>query len=980
MEYEWNYGDGHTENGSNLNIVTHNYSNVGSYDVTLTIILNDNSHWSCSYGITIMNPIRATITQNYTSGRSGITSFIFDGSQSVDVIPNSTLIYSWDLGDGTSATGAIIQGHIYQSEGSYRVTLTVSDSLGSGLSDAAQIVIYVGEDNTWIPLSGIYDCNTHLTTVFTGYIVSGTATISEGYTLTIDPGVIVKFMSNASINIDGTLIAQGTAASSIIFTSLKDDTAGGDTNQDGNTTPAAGDWGGINFGSTSSNDILDHVLVRYAINTVGITIVNPNQGSKGQTLNVTITGTSFIGATAVSFGDGIITNNFSVDGATQITANISIDAMTYLGARDVCIITPGGTGNLPNGFTVSQISKLCVSSYLSPVIAGVAVDFTVTAQDASGNTITNYVGTIHFTSSDPQAALPANYTFISGDNGTHTFNATLKTAGSQFITAIDVVTNTITGTQNSISVNPAFASQIRVETTTNGSGNIVSAQSVTVGSSITVYSVTRDQYGNFIANAVGTWSLANKTGTVADSDLVPAGDNKSAVFTGHSTGTTAIQILSTGLISTDSGLLTVLSTQVITPSNDATLSSLTISSGTLSPAFTSGTHDYTDNVADTVTSVTVTPTVAESHATVTVNGNAVTSSSASPSINLSAGSNIITIVVTAQDGSTRVIYTVTVIVTTTTTIHSGGASVVQSGAGVSTTISGSSAADGTNVTVASVDYGNNQPTGTGNVQLNGTEYYDVNVSSSTSLGAGAMARVSITSPSVTATSTMQYWYSGVWNTAGNISVNVGLISGDIPVAALGGTPVVIGTSSTGLPSTHVWHLDSTGHPVMEKTGTQSGSVDIAAGSSAIWLSDQAAAADVTFASGIWTIKLATTSDWSSTCSAQIGYFNTAGNGAFTAFNATAVSGTYSGGIITITITTGGDVSKNDYLALKIINGSGSSHSITTDGSSSLTAPSGSPNFPTPETPTVVLLGIGLVCLSGFLFVRRKKAIRGNIGQ
>ena len=72
---------------------------------------------------------------------------------------------------------------------------------------------------------------------------------------------------------------------------------------------------------------------------------------------------------------------------------------------------------------------------------------TVTARDAFGNIATGYTGTVHFTSSDGQAALPADYTFTAADAGVHTFTATLKTAGSQTITATDTVTATITGTQ-----------------------------------------------------------------------------------------------------------------------------------------------------------------------------------------------------------------------------------------------------------------------------------------------------------------------------------------------------------------------------------------------------------------------------------------------------------------------------------------------------------------------------------------------------
>ena len=65
---------------------------------------------------------------------------------------------------------------------------------------------------------------------------------------------------------------------------------------------------------------------------------------------------------------------------------------------------------------------------------GTAFTVTVTAVDSSGNTVTGYTGKVHFTSTDAAAVLPADYTFVAADNGVHTFNVTLKTAGSQTIT------------------------------------------------------------------------------------------------------------------------------------------------------------------------------------------------------------------------------------------------------------------------------------------------------------------------------------------------------------------------------------------------------------------------------------------------------------------------------------------------------------------------------------------------------------------
>src|SRR5450631_2435288 len=76
---------------------------------------------------------------------------------------------------------------------------------------------------------------------------------------------------------------------------------------------------------------------------------------------------------------------------------------------------------------------------------GSAFNFTVTALDAGNAVAAGYVGTVHFSSSDPGATLPADYTFVAGDNGVHSFSATLANAGAQTITATDTVNSSIIG-------------------------------------------------------------------------------------------------------------------------------------------------------------------------------------------------------------------------------------------------------------------------------------------------------------------------------------------------------------------------------------------------------------------------------------------------------------------------------------------------------------------------------------------------------
>lgn len=91
----------------------------------------------------------------------------------------------------------------------------------------------------------------------------------------------------------------------------------------------------------------------------------------------------------------------------------------------------------------------------------------------------------------------------------------------------------------------------------------------------------------------------------------------------------------------------------------AALSHLTISSGTLSPAFVPETTSYTANVPYAVSSIKVNATMKDNSATMTVNGSPVASGQPSQDISLNVGVNSITVVVTAEDLSTKT-YTISV--------------------------------------------------------------------------------------------------------------------------------------------------------------------------------------------------------------------------------------------------------------------------------------------------------------------------------
>ena len=87
---------------------------------------------------------------------------------------------------------------------------------------------------------------------------------------------------------------------------------------------------------------------------------------------------------------------------------------------------------------------------------------------------------------------------------------------------------------------------------------------------------------------------------------------------------------------------------------------LTLSAGTLAPGFDSGTTSYNVEVLNANDTITLTPTVSQANATVTVNGDPVVSGVASNNIALSVGDNVIDVVVTAEDNSFTETYEVTV--------------------------------------------------------------------------------------------------------------------------------------------------------------------------------------------------------------------------------------------------------------------------------------------------------------------------------
>lgn len=155
-------------------------------------------------------------------------------------------------------------------------------------------------------------------------------------------------------------------------------------------------------------------------------------------------------------------------------------------------------------------------------------------------------------------------------------------------------------------------------------------------------------------------TLSNMTTTSA----AIAWDNGTPVYNGNITG----NYLFKGTISTSENVsnssnlvasVTVIVSQEVL-SHDATLSGIGLSSGTLTPEFSSGTTSYSTSFPNNVTSLRVRPTLSDNDAQVSVNGTPVVSGEESTPISLNVGSNEINVEVTAEDGVTIKTYTINV--------------------------------------------------------------------------------------------------------------------------------------------------------------------------------------------------------------------------------------------------------------------------------------------------------------------------------
>jgi len=220
-------------------------------------------------GIHLRDSSQLTITDSYVSGAQ--THGVYVNRSAKVIIDNSEIVDNKKWGilfaaaySGSSMTNSKVTGN---DRGVYIPTDMLPNPQDQNVllpNDQNAIWVRAGArsaDLTLFTHASVAAPNQSINT----YYISGDWNQSGG-TLTIEPGVNLKFTASSSLTINAaTLLAQGTQENPITLTSLYDDSVGGDLGRnDAPLFPKAGSWEGLRLNTTvSPSSVIEYVNIRY---------------------------------------------------------------------------------------------------------------------------------------------------------------------------------------------------------------------------------------------------------------------------------------------------------------------------------------------------------------------------------------------------------------------------------------------------------------------------------------------------------------------------------------------------------------------------------------------------------------------------------------------------------------------------------------------------------------------------------------------
>jgi PKD repeat protein len=701
--WSWNFGGGATN--STLQTPTVTFSTAGTYTVTLTATnaFGSTPFTRTSY-ITVTAPVCTATNNNYASAGANITEYnhptsgkLIGLNGGLDVAFADKFLY---CGVATKLTQ--LKYYFNTHSGTGNITAKVWSADGSGGSPGTELfsqTVAISAIQTYptatvvtlpsaLSITGDYFIGFQVTpggsdTLGLVSTVQGATAVSSAWrkssanvwnsyldlyssTLCMLVDAVFNNTPTASISAGGattfcdgssvTLTANSGAGYTYLW--LKGGVSTGVTTQAYSATTTGNYTVQVSYGSCTTTSAVTAVTVNpcnnadlsnlvsttgpltpvFATATTSYTISVPNTTA---TMNVIPTA-SDSGAT------------IKVNGVTVVSGNASLSLPLNVGSNTINTVVTAQNGTTTKTYTITvtraappstnaNLSNLVPSTgSLSPAFAQATTAYTMTVP------FTTTSMTVTPTVADATATVKVNtVTVASGSPSGSIALAVGSNTISTVVTAEDGTTTktyTITVTRTAGSTNANLSGLVP----STGTLSPTFAQATTSYTMTVPFTTTSMTVTPTVADATATVKVNSVTvtsGSPSGSIALSVGSNTITTVVTAQDGTT-----------TKTYTITVTRTAASTNNN---LSNLVPSTGTLSPSFAQATIAYTMTVPFTTSSMTVTPTVADSFSTVTVNAAAVTSGFPSGSIALAVGSNTITTVVTAQSGTTKT-YTITV--------------------------------------------------------------------------------------------------------------------------------------------------------------------------------------------------------------------------------------------------------------------------------------------------------------------------------